>query len=680
MADPRRTALCALAFMGVLAGVLAANPTRAATPEVDVAVRPGDDFNAYANGPWIRATPLPEGLAIYGPTSMLRAENARRVSALVEAAAKSPLPKPGSPKVATQKIGDYYASWMDTAAIDAKGLAPISRDLAAIAAIGDRRQLSAALGRTLRLDDGTNTSTDGLLGVWVHQDFHHPDHYAAHLVQSGLGLDEPDDYLNAAKAHRRALYRAHVAAILRLARLSDPDARATRVLALEVAIARTHASRADTNDVFKTDNPWRRADFAAKAPGMDWAAWFQGAGLEKQIGFVVWQPAALTGAAALVAVQPLEAWKDYLTFHRLEHDAAVLPKAFGEEDAAFAGRLSGAPPRASDRTQQALAATDAALGDAIGRLYVARYSSPETKAAAVAMAENIRIAFRARITGAAWMSAPTQGRALAKLATVVVGLGYPDSWVDYAALSVVRGDALGNLRRAEAFEYRRQIARLGRPVDPDEWGIRAQSVNAFLFLSPNTLQFSQGLLQPPLFDAAGDPAANYGSAGAGMAHEISHSFDEVGNIYDPQGRLGMWWTPDDLKRYRAAAAPLIAQYAAYCPRPGLCLKGEQVFSESSADLVGLTVAHDAYLLSLQGRPDTVKDGLSGEQRFFLAFAARWRTVRTEAALRQQVQGDTHPPGEYRADTVRNLDAWYAAFDVRPGDKLYLKSEDRVRIW
>ena len=680
-------ARAALFSAAVLSGVgFARAPAVAADPPAVGAVRPGDDFYRYANGAWLSATSLPAGRSRYDTTATLRDDAARRVQDLVEAAAKATAKTTAKTTASggrEQRIGDFYASWMDVAGIEAKGVRPLSGELGAIAAIGDRRALSAYLGRTLRLDDGTNTHTDGLFGVWIHQGFHHPDRYAPHLVQGGLGLADRDDYLGAGaqNAAHRDLYRAHIAAVLGLAGFDQTDLRATRILALEVAIATTHASDADTADVFKTDNPWRRADFSAKAPGLDWAAYFQAARLDGQAEVIVWQPSAVTGAAALVGAQPIAAWRDYLAFHLVEHYAAALPEAFGDEDAAFLGRLAGRPAAPSDRAGQAIAATTAALGEDIGRLYVARYFPPQAKAAAAAMARNIRVAFRARIAALTWMSPAQREAALAKLATVQVGVGYPDVGIDYSALAVVHGDALGNLRRAEAFAYRRELAKLARPVDPAEWsGLFPQQVGALINFSPNSLQFSAGLLQPPFFDFAGDAASNYGSAGAGMAHEISHTFDELGSLYDAQGRLVRWWTADDLTRYHAALAPLGAQFDAYCPQPDLCLKGRQALGENSADLAGLLVAHDAYLLSLNGKPDTVKGGLTGDQRFFLAYASRWRRVQTDAALRAQIATDTHAPGEYRADTVRNLEAWVRAFNVRPGDKLYLEPAARARIW
>ena len=651
---------------------LAAGAAPATTPaglhtEVDPSIRPGDDFYLYANRAWLQATRLPDGAASTDSTAMLRARNAERVKVLVAATAKSGAGQPDQ-----RRIADYYASRRDLARIEARGMTPVAPDLAAIAAIADRKALAAALGRATRLDDGSNTQTESLWGLWIHQPFHDPDHYAAHVVQGGLGLPEADDYLSATPDHaaRRASYRAYVAAILRLAGFDQPDTRAGRVLDLETAIARTHASRADTDDVFKTDNNWSTADFAAKAPGIDWSAYFAAAGLDPATRFVVWQPGAVTGGARLVTEAPLDAWKDYLAFHLIDHYAAVLPRAIRDARRAFEGE--GTAPEAA---AGALAATQAMFGDAIGKLYVTRYFSPHAKAAAEAMVVNIRAAFRDHIAHLTWLAPKTRARALAKLAALQVGLGYPDRWIDYRGYAVVRGDAFGNQQRGEAFEYRRQLVRLHRPVDVREWanGLSPQTVGAILDISPNSMEFAAGLLQPPYFDADGDMAANYGSAGAGIAHEISHSFDEVGNQYDAQGRLGLWWSAADTAQYQAALAPLAAQLDA-------CGHGHKIVGESSADLAGLLIAHDAYLRARHGKPDRVKNGLSGEQRFFIAFAQRWRRLQTDASLHHQIESDIHAPPACRGNLVRNVDAWDWAFAVKPGDKLYLEPAARFRIW
>jgi predicted metalloendopeptidase len=388
----------------------------------------------------------------------------------------------------------------------------------------------------------------------------------------------------------------------------------------------------------------------------------------------------VTGTSALVGSEDLEAWKDYLRFHLIEHFASVLPKAVASEDFAFYGTILAGAQQAPERSKDAIAATNAALGQAVGQLYTQRYFPPEAKASAQAMVTNLISAYRVRISNLTWMSPETKKKALAKLAALHVGVGYPDTWIDYATLDVVRGDAFGNMRRAEAFNRFRNLAKLKQPSDPSEWRIDPQIVGAVIVFSPNAEFFSAGLLQPPYFDSQGDAASNYGSAGVGIAHEISHSFDELGNIYDAEGRLGNWWTAEDLAQYHAAAAKIVTQFDTYCPLTGLCVKGKQVMSENIADLAGLRVAHDAYILSLKGKPDTVIGGLSGDQRFFLAFAQRWRKAQSEASLRRQVTADTHSPGEYRSDTVRNVDAWYKAYGIAAGDKLYLKPEDRVAIW
>jgi putative endopeptidase len=656
----RSALLLAATCLATAAGIASAEKPSAQTEAVDPSIRPGDDFYRYANNVWLGATQLPEGASRIDTTGQLRAENARRARALVTERVERPLTP------TDQKMADYYLTLTDSAAIEAKGLAPIAEDLAAVAAIADRRALAQWLGRTMRLDDGGNQGTESLFGVWVHQGFHNPNRYAAHLVQGGLGFGDRDAYLDASAdgVAKRAAYRARIANVLKVAGFDRPEERAGGIHDLEIAIAGTHAPRAHTNDPFKIDNEWQRSDFAARAPGIDWDAYFGAAGLDLARSFVVWQPSAVTGSAKLVETQPLSVWKDYLAFKLINHYAAVLPKAMGGE----------AP--------DAFSATETVFGDAIGRLYVDRYFPPRAKAASETMVENIRTAFRARLAGSTWMAPETKSKALAKLAALKVGLGHPSTWVDYAPLVVARGDAFGNLKRAEAFAYAREVAKLSRPVDPDEWPpyLHPHKVSAILNLSPNTMQFTAGLLQPPYFDADGDAAANYGSAGAGLAHEVSHSFDPVGNMYDAQGRLGQWWTDGDLEKYKAATAPLVSQLDSCAAAPGLHARGSKVLGESIADIAGLAVAYDAYRLSLGGKPDSVQNGLTGDQRFFAAFAQRWRRLQTDAALQAQVETDNHAPPPCRSGLVRNMDPWFQAFGVKSGDPLFLSPGDRIRIW
>jgi predicted metalloendopeptidase len=468
--------------------------------------------------------------------------------------------------------------------------------------------------------------------------------------------------------------------MLKLAGVADSETKAPRILSLEIRIAQAFAPDADAADVFKQNNPWKRADFALKAPGIDWATYFKSAGLAEQSNFIVWQPSAVTGVSALVASESADLWKDYLRFHLIEHYAGVLTKAIAAEHSAFYDAILLGSEQGPDRAKSAIAATNAALGQAVGQLYTQRYFPPEAKAKAQAMAADLITAYRTRISNLAWMSSETKQKALAKLAAFELIIGYPDTWIDYSTLDIVRGDAFGNMRRAEAFLRARNLAKLKEPVDPIEWPINPQIPGAVIMFSPNAEFFSAAILQPPYFDPQGDTAPNYGSAAAGMAHEIAHSFDELGNIYDAHGRLGDWWSAEDRAQYHAAVAKLAAQFDAYCPFADLCVNGKQVLTESAADQAGLLAAHDAYILSLKGQPDIVINGLTGEQRFFLAFAQRWRKAQTEVALRHQLKTDTHPPGKYRSDSVRNVDAWYKAYEIAPADKLYLKPEDRVHIW
>jgi len=674
---PASLLACALALCAAPADQ--GTSTQDSTPDMDRSIRPGDDFYRYANGGWLKAATIPVGQATYDTRAILVARTSQRVRDLIQAAAMAKSAK-GS---VAQKVGDYYASFMDQSSIEARGMTPLTDEMSMISAITNKSSLSAYLGATLNSEvDALTGNADHIFGVWVNQSFTDSEHYVFHLLQGGLGMPDRDAYLDPSPkmSALRVQYQSHIAAMLKLAGIADAESTAARILALEVQIAHAHAPDSDAADVFKQNNSWKRTDFAIKAPGMDWAAYFQAAGVADQPEFVVWQPSAVTGTSALVASEGIDVWKDYLAFHLIEHYASVLPKAVSAEHLAFYGTILSGVQEMPERGPDAIAATNAALGQAVGQLYTERYFPAEAKAKAQAMVGDLVAAYRARISNLAWMSAQTKEKALAKLATLRIGVGYPDTWIDYSTLKVVGGDAFGNMRRAEAFNRSYNLTKLRRRADPDEWRIDPQIVGAVILFSPNTETFSAGILQPPYFDPQGDAASNYGSAGAGMAHEITHSFDELGNISDAQGRLGKWWTEEDSHKYHAAGARLAVQFNGYCPLSDLCVNGEQALTENIADLAGLLIAHDAYVLSLRGKPDVVINGLTGEQRFFLAFAQRWRKAQSEATLRRQIKSDTHSPGEYRSDTVRNVEAWYKAFGVKPADKLYLRPEDRVEIW
>ena len=676
--QPKRlmTTLILVALSVAVARTAPKNPT---ADDMDNSIKPGDDFYRYANGGWLKANTIPGGQSTYDTRAMLAEKTRQQVRELIESAASAHAAK-GS---VVQKVGDYYAGFLDQGGIEAKGLSPLSAEMVRIAAITDKTSLSAYLGTTLNSEvEGLTANADHVFGIWINQGFEDSDHNLPHIWQGGLGMPDRDYYLDSSPkmAGLRNQYQAHIEAVLRLTGAAEPENKAARTLSLEIRIAQAFAPDSDAADVFKQNNPWTRADFDTKAPGLDWDAYFQAAGLAEQRDFIVWQPSAVIGVSALVRGESIDVWKDYLRFHLLEHYASVLPKAVAAEHFAFYGTILSAAQQMLDRSQGAFASTNGALGEAVGQLYTQRYFPPEAKLRAQAMVNDLITAYRGRISGLSWMSPRTKQKALAKLSALQVMVGYPDAWIDYSSLDVARGDAFGNMRRAEAFIRLRNLAKLKQPVDPIEWPINPQVPGAVIMFSPNAEFFSAAILQSPYFDSEGDSASNYGSAGAAMAHEISHSFDELGNIYDAQGRLGNWWTAEDRVRHGEAAEKLVQQFDRYCPFLDLCINGKQVLSENIADLAGLLVAQDAYVLSLKGKSDVVIGGLSGEQRFFLAFAKRWRKLQTETELRQQLKTDTHSPAEYRSDTVRNVDGWYESYKVAPGDKLYLKPEDRVRIW
>lgn len=655
------------------------DPRVVRSEDIDLSVKPGQDFYRYANGNWLKTATPPAGQSSLDSRAVLNARNAQRVRDFVQASATSSSAN-GSIE---QKVGDYYAAFMDQAAIESKGLAPLAAALSQISAITDKSSLSAYLGTTLGSEvEGLTANPDHIFGIWINQGFDDATHNLPHIWQGGLGLPSRDDYLDPSpqKAELRSQYQAHIARVLKLAGVANAEREAAAVLSLEVGIAHAFAPDADAADTFKQNNPWKRSDFSVKAPGMDWSSYFQTAGLSAQENFIVWQPSAVIGVSVLVQSEGIERWKNYLRLHLLDHYASVLTSDVRDEHFAFYNTTLSSAGAKPDRESEAIAATNGALGQAVGQIYTRRYFPPEAKAKAQAMVRDLLVAYRGRIAKLTWMSPETKQKALAKLAALQVIVGYPDEWIDYSSVDIVRGDAFGNLRRSEAFNHSRDISRLHQPVNPIDWPINPQQPGAVIMFSPNAEFFTAGILQPPYFDPDGDTASNYGSAGAAMAHEISHSFDELGNIYDAQGRLGDWWTADDRVKYHDAASKLTAQFDAYCPFADLCVKGKQVLTENIADLTGLEIAHDAYILSLQNKADSLIDGLSGEQRFFLAFAQRWRKIQNEASLRRQIQTDTHSPGEFRSDTVRNVDAWYDAFQVASTDKLHLKPSDRTRIW
>jgi predicted metalloendopeptidase len=445
-------------------------------------------------------------------------------------------------------------------------------------------------------------------------------------------------------------------------------------------MAQVHWTRAASEQIEAGNNHWSRPQFDAQAPGLNWQRFFAAAGLAKQRDFVVWQPSALIGLSKLTASESLDAWKDYLRFHAIEDAAPYLPKKFVDENFAFYGKVLYGTPQLRPRWKRAVSATDDALGDAVGKLYVQRYFSPAEKERAETMVRNLLAAFSARIDHLDWMAPQTKAIAKEKLASLKIGVGYPDHWRSYAGMKVIRGDALGNFQRAELFEYRRNLAKFGHPVDRAEWVMNAQLVNAVNLPAMNAINFPAAVLQPPYFDPNQPLVMDYGAIGATIGHEISHSFDDQGALFDAHGRLKNWWQPDDFEHFRASGARLAAQFDGYKPFADLAVNGKQTLSENIADVAGLNAAYDAYRLSTQGSEPVEAGGFNGDQLFFLSFGQSWREKLREPALRDEIITDGHAPAQYRAETVRNLDAWYSAFQVKPGEALFLAPEDRVRVW
>ena len=681
----------ALKLVGIIVlGLLAADAQDAPKPEIhgidvanmDRSVKPGDNFHLYCNGDWIKRTEIPPDRSRLSVFATLTDVSDKRTAALVEEAAKSG----GAAGSSARKIADLYNSYMDEAAIEAKGLAPLQPHLKAVAAISTKRELAAALGETQRADvdalNNTDFHTPHLFGLWVAPDFNDSDHYAAYLLQGGLQLPDREYYVSNSDQMRdiRSKYQTHVSAMLKLAGFTDTDARAERIVALEHAIAGKHLSLAENDDIHQANNTWKQADFAAKAPGLDWAEYFRGAGLSKQASFIVWQPTAFTGESALVASTPLDTWKDWLAYHLIEEYGGILPKALADERYAFFGKVLQGAPEQRPRWQRGVVIVNRYLGDDVGKIYAQRYFSPEAKAQAQAMVANIIAAFRKRIEALSWMAASTKAEAQAKLNTLYVGVGYPETWIDYSAYEVRPDDIFGNVWRGNVFKYHHEVARLGAAIDRKEWSMTPQTVNAVNLPLQNALNFPAAILQPPFFDPQAPAAVNYGAIGSVIGHEISHTFDSEGAAFDSKGRVRNWWTPADLAHFEAATAKLAAQYDTYKPFPDLSLNGKQTLAENIADVAGISASYDGYRASLAGKEAPAQDGFSGDQQFFIAFGQDYRAKSRDAALRQQVAVDSHSPAEFRADTVRNIDAWYAAFDVKAGETLYLAPSERVRIW
>jgi len=632
--------------------------------------QPGDDFFAYANSAWLQATKIPDGAPRWTARSEINDLTRRQLDKLVDDTAGAPADSNA------RKVANFRAAYLDDEAIESDGVTPLAPTLGRINAISDRTALTRFLGSELRADvDPLNLGiydSTHLLGLSVEPGLHGEANNVALLLQGGLGLGDRDRYLSTAAddQSQRTRYERYIGRMLALAGFDQPEQRAAGVMALEIAIARTHATSAASADEANASNLWTRADFARQAPGMDWSAFFAAAKLSKQQSFVVWQPSAVTGAAALVASQPLAAWLDYLRFHVIHAHVDVLPHAFADE----------ALNQSGPREQRALTTTQQAMSGILGQLYAERHFPPQQKARVQAIAANVIEAFRQRVAAVTWLSPASKKQALAKLKTVYFGMGYPEKWQDYSDLKIDAADPIGNQQRLVDWNYERALARVGKPVDLTQWWISPQTAGAVLLFQQNAYNFSAALLQAPKFDATASDAMNYGAIGAIIGHEASHFVDTLGADYDASRRKLHWWTAEDMAGYEAATRPLVEQFSSYRPLPDMTIDGKRTLVENVADLGGLAAAFDAYRHTLGSKASDKQYVKQLDREFFIGFARAWRSKTRQEALREQLTTDSHAPEAFRIATVRNLDAWYEAFDVKPGQTLYLEPEARVRIW
>jgi putative endopeptidase len=645
-----------------------------AVDELSPDIRPQDDLFRHVNSRWLASVEIPPDRAAYGAFHMLQEQAERDVRALAEEAAAGDAP-PGSDE---RKVGDLWAAFMDEDEVERLDAAPIADDLAAIRAVSSPRDLVALLGRLQR------HGTPGLVEWFVDNDGEDASRYIVNLVQAGLGLPDEAYYREDAYAEVRAAYVEHLATMLRLVEVPDADEAAARIMALETAIAEGHWTAVDSRDALKTYNKHTLDALRALAPGYDWDAWLAGLGAPEGAfdEVVVRQPDAVETAARLLQEVPLEDWKLWLTFHHVRAAAPYLSRRFVEADFAFYGTLLSGVPTLKERWKRGVAVLEAALGEAVGRLYVERHFPPEHKAHMERLVGWLIEAYRVDIAELEWMSPETRKRALEKLDKFRPKIGYPDRWRDYSALEIDRHDLLGSVRRAAAFEVDRNLRKIGQPIDRDEWHMTPQTVNAYYNPGMNEIVFPAAILRWPFFDPDADDAMNFGGIGAVIGHEIGHGFDDQGSRYDGDGNLVDWWTEEDRANFERLTQKLIAQYDRFEPEglEGRRVNGALTVGENIGDLGGIQIAHLAYRLSLQGQEPPVVDGLTGSQRVFLGWAQVWRmAVRKEEAIRR-LAIDPHAPPEFRANVVRNLDEFHEAFGVREGDGMWLPPEERVRIW
>jgi len=638
---------------------------------MDAAVKPGDDFFDYVNGAWAKRTPIAADRTFVGIDSVLNDQIEKDVRAVIEDQAKDPS---GNGRLG-QQIGDLYASWMDTDTVEKLGTQPLQPYLQRIAAVKTRGEL---------VDLFVEPGFDSPVGITIFADLKTPTRYSAYAFQGGLGMPNRDYYLLKGEkydAYRKA-YRAYIVELQRLAGISDPEARADRIIELETQIAKIHWTPEQSRDAVKTYNPMTRAQLRSFAPELQWDRALTKLRLSKADKIVVGQKSAIAAEGKLFASVPLQTWKDWTAFHFISSNAQYLPKAFDDAKFNFYSKTLRDVPQQRDRWKRGVDMVNGALGEGVGQIYVQRHYPPESDRQMHELIDNILAALKEKIQNASWMDAPTRARALDKLATFDPRIGHPVKYIDYSSLVVKRGDLLGNAIRSDEFDWNLLLSRYPKPVDRTLWDMLPQTNNAYYDPTQNQITFPAAILQPPYFDPGADAASNYGSIGATIGHEIGHGFDDQGRKFDERGRLTDWWSAATAKLYTAHADKLVAQYNGYEPIPGVRIKGQLTLGENLGDLGGLEVAYSAYrkYVAQHGEPPVI-DGLTGDQRFFIAYGYSWETKQREGALRAQLLTNEHSPAKYRVNgVVRNVDAWYKAFNVQPGDKMYLTPEQRVHVW
>jgi len=644
------------------------------TQWIDHSVRIQDDANLHVNGNWIKQNEIPADKSAWGAFYELRDATLPQLKGIIENASTNAATNPDA-----QKISDLFTSFMDEANIDSLGFKPIANQLEKINALKSKQQIPALIAQFNRF--GATAPYE----PYVHQDAKDSTKYIVDISQSGLGLPDRDYYLkddDTKLKDIRAKYQVHIAKMLSMIGDTNATANAKNILALETALAKSQWTKVENRDPVKTYNRVELTALNKLTPGYDWNQYLIESGIKGKVDYlVVSQPSYLTGLNKILTSTPLSTWKAYFRWHLISNYAPYLSKNFSDESFAFYGTALRGIPEPEPRWKRAVRLEEGAVGELLGKLYVAQYFPPQHKARMEKMVGNLLIAYRTSIDTIDWMSPDTKKEAQAKLATFNPKIGYPNKWIDYSTLSISKNDLIGNINRANQFEYDRNLNKLGKPIDRDEWGMTPQTVNAYYNPELNEIVFPAAIMQPPFFNINADEAVNYGAIGAVIGHEISHGFDDQGSQYDGHGNLRDWWTKEDHEKFSAKTKQLVKQYSAYSPVPGYPINGELTLGENIADNSGLAIAYKAYLISLNGKPAPIIDGYTGEQRFYVGFSQVWRSKFRDEESISRIKADPHSPPQFRVlGTLKNQPGFYKAFDLKETDKMYLPPDERVIIW